>query len=257
MGDFKASLAANLNNHGITGNFYDVNNIVEKRIMEEYGAVFLNPVTTVRLPGRCRFTSEEQVAAYQGSVKISKQTIGGVAVELQEDAMSALLKAVEQSGRITPNGTNPARRSYAKVLNSWNRTVIEGAAYWSGKTNSKGKKLTIKEADELKLMKGDAQVKRVFELEAQGFSFHSDRSRSIAVLTAIPGASQHLLMLALDLKEYAQKKVRIALAANGWFQTVYSDRPHFTYLGSPQKSLSSLGLKTEDFETRDFWIPAI
>lgn len=171
--------------------------------------------------------------------------------------MNALLKAVEQGGTITPNGANPARRSYAKVQNSWNGSVIEGANFWSGKTNSKGIKLTVNEANALKLLKGDQQIKRVFELEAQGFSFHPDRTRTIAVYTAIPGASQHLLMLALDLKEYAPKKMRVALADNGWFQTVFSDRPHFTYLGLPQKKLSSLGLKTADFETRDFWIPDI
>lgn len=257
MSKFSQSLQRNLTNHGITGKFYDSSNLVEKRIMEEYGAVFLNPVTAVKLPNRCRFASEAQVAAYQKAAKISKKTVGGVVIELQTAAMDALLKAVKEGGRIKPKGGNPARRSFAAVQNSWNNSVIEGADYWSGKTNSKGKTLTAKEAQTLKTLTGEQQIKRVFELEAQGFSFHPDRERTIAVYTAIPGASQHLLMLALDIKEYADNEVRAALAANGWFQTVFSDRPHFTYLGLPQQNLASLGLKTEKFEKREFWTPDI
>lgn len=257
MGDFIASLSANLNNHGVTGKFYDSSNLVEKRIMEEYGAVFLNPVTAVKFPNKCRFKNEDEVSAYQGAVKRSKQKVGGIVIELQETAINALLKAIKQGVKITPKGKNPARRSFETVRKSWNGTVVEGADYWSGKTNSKGKTLTAKEAQTLKTLTGDQQIKRVLELEQQGFSFHPDRARSIAIYTAIPGASQHLLMLALDLVEYTDKRVRVALADNGWFQTVFSDRPHFTYLGLQQKKLSSLGLKTEKFENREFWIPDI
>lgn len=257
MGDFIASLDGNLSKHGKGKGFYDMSNIVEKRIIEEYGAVFLNPSMNVSLPDKCRFKSEDEVSAYQGAAKTKKEKIGGVMIELQEAAMNALLAAIKQGVKITPKGGNPARRSFATVQKSWNSSVIDGANHWSGKTNSKGKTLSAKDAEALKKMSGDEQIKRVLELEAQGFSFHPDRTRSIAIYTAIPGASQHLSMLALDLVEYTDQRVRSALAANGWFQTVFSDRPHFTYLCLPQNSLSPNGLKMEKFEGREFYIPGI
>lgn len=258
MGDFIASLTAKLSNRGIKiADFYDASNAVEKRIMKEYGAIFLNPDVAVKMPNRCRFKDEKEVSAFQGRVKIGKKNVGSVTIELQEAAMDALLKAVDKGGKITPKGGNPARRSFAKVQTSWDSTVREGADYWKANANAKGKKLSAEEAKALKSMTGEAQIKRVVELEAQDFSFHSDRKRTIAVLTAIPGASQHLLMLALDVVEYTDKKVRDALNENGWFQTVFSDRPHFTYLGLKRGDLKGLGLKLEEFEKREFWIPDI
>ena len=258
MADFIKNLTAKLSGRGIEiGEFCNMSSKVERRIIKEYGAVFLNADAAVRMPDRCRFKDEKEVSAYQGKVKISKKTVGTRAIELQQPAMDALLKAVDEAGAITPKGTDPARRSFAAVQTSWDGTVKDGADYWKANPNAKGKKLSAEEAKNLKSLTGEAQIKRVLDLEDEGFFFHPDHTRSIAVFTAIPGASQHLLMLALDVNEYADKKVRDALAENGWFQTVYRDRPHFTYLGLKQSDLSSLGLKTEKFEGREFWIPDI
>lgn len=258
MADFIKSLTAKLSGRGIElGEFCTLSNKVERRIIKEYGAIFLNADAAVRMPDRCRFKDEKEVSAYQGKVKIGKKTVGGRAIELQQAAMDALLKAVDEAGTITPKGTNPARRTFAAVQTSWDGTVKDGADYWKANPNSKGKKLSDEEAKNLKSLTGETQIEQVLELEDRSFFFHPDHTRSIAVYTAIPGASQHLLMLALDVVEYAEKKVRDALADNGWFQTVYRDRPHFTYLGLKQKDLPSLGLKTEKFESREFWIPDI
>jgi len=49
--------------------------------------------------------------------------------------------------------------------------------------------------------------------------------------------------------------VREILAKHGWFQTVVSDLPHFTYLGIPENKLKNLGLKKITDDERVFWIP--
>ena len=44
-------------------------------------------------------------------------------------------------------------------------------------------------------------------------------------------------MLAFDVNEFDNPRVREILAKHGWFQTVLSDLPHFTYLGLKEKDL--------------------
>lgn len=258
MADFIQCLTSRLSGRGIKiADFFKSSNLVEKRVVKEYGAAFLNNEKAVLIPDRCIFATDKDVTAFQGRAKTKKETVGGRAIELQAAAMDALLLAEKKAGKITPKGTNPARRDFAAVRDSWNDTVKTSADYWKTTPNSKGQKLSEQEVKDLKALSGEAQVQKVLELEDQGFFFHPDHTRSIAVYTAIPGASQHLLMLALDINEYADKAVRDALAENGWFQTVFRDRPHFTYLGVKPGDLTSLGLKTEKFEGREFWIPNI
>ena len=64
-------------------------------------------------------------------------------------------------------------------------------------------------------------------------------------------------MLALDVKEFNNAKVREILAAHGWFQTVASDLPHFTYIGAKESELPGLGLKKTTSGGRTFWVPDI
>jgi hypothetical protein len=45
------------------------------------------------------------------------------------------------------------------------------------------------------------------------------------------------------------------LAKHGWFQTVKSDLPHFTFLGVSEDDLPLLGLKREVVTGQIFWIP--
>ena len=257
MADFAKSLTAKLARRGIAASeFCNLSNAVERRIVKEYGAVFLNADAEVEMPDRCCFKNESEVAAFQVTLKISKRTIGGCMIELQRAAMNALLKAADAVA-ITPKGACPARRSFADVQISWDETVKAATDYWRENPNSEGKTLSAKQAENLESLAGERQIKLIFELEEQNFLFHPDRARSIAVYTAIPGASQHLLMLALDIEEYADEKVRGALAENGWFQTVVSDLPHFTYLGVSEKELPKLGLKKVENCGQMFWIPNI
>jgi len=99
------------------------------------------------------------------------------------------------------------------------------------------------------------QGAEILRLEGRGLYFSKDFSHSILSSVAIPGASQHLAMLAFDVKEHDNPAVRSILERYGWFQTVKSDLPHFTYLGASKQELPSLGLKMVKQGDRVFWVP--
>ena len=99
------------------------------------------------------------------------------------------------------------------------------------------------------------QASAILKLEGRGLYFSKDFSKSILYSVAIPGASQHLALLAFDVKEHANPTVRSILERHGWFQTVKSDLPHFSYLGVSTNELPSLGLKLVREGGRVFWIP--
>jgi hypothetical protein len=62
-------------------------------------------------------------------------------------------------------------------------------------------------------------------------------------------------MLAFDAVEFKEARVRALLARHGWFQTVLSDLPHFTFLGIREKELPDLGLKRVEECGQIFWVP--
>ena len=64
-------------------------------------------------------------------------------------------------------------------------------------------------------------------------------------------------MLALDVEHFADERVRRILARHGWFQTVLSDLPHFTYLGLEEKDLPARGLRSVISGKQLFWIPNV
>jgi hypothetical protein len=64
-------------------------------------------------------------------------------------------------------------------------------------------------------------------------------------------------MLALDITEHDQSDVRAILAEHGWYQTVVSDLPHFTFLGVPENELTGLGLKKQNDGGREYWLPSL
>ena len=99
------------------------------------------------------------------------------------------------------------------------------------------------------------QVAAVIELEARGIFFSKDFKKSILRSVAAPGASQHLSMLAFDAAEIADARARNTLARRGWFQTVLSDLPHFTYLGLEESELPARGLRRVEERGQTFWIP--
>ena len=100
-------------------------------------------------------------------------------------------------------------------------------------------------------------MREVLELEREGIYFNTFFDNSILYSVAAPGTSQHLSMLALDVKQFNDPAVRKILAKHGWFRTVQNDQPHFTFLGHKEKDLKKMGLKQIETKDGEFWIPDI
>ena len=254
------SLNAALSGRGISASsFCNTSDATERRILMEYGAVFLAS-RSVSIPLKFMFDNEAKTSEFQASVKQSKEIVSGTAVELQEAAMKALLDAVAEAEKknlmIKPRGGSEAsRRSYAKTVDLWNKRIVSGISHWKAVANAKGKKLTDAEAKNLSSLSGLAQVKEVVRLEAEGFFFSTAQNKTIFASVAAPGTSQHLFMLALDIEPYNDPRTHKIMAENGWFQTAYLDDPHFTFLGLKESALQSLGLKSRSEGGHIFWTP--
>ena len=229
---------------------------VARRVLEEYGAMFLAN-KKVKTPPTCIFTSESQVAQFQDEADYATENIAGADIELQREAMKALLKAREEAQKegldITPrDGAEAARRSYQDSLELWNTRFLPALEYWLGQG-----KLTQEEVDRLKSLPLHAQIANVLELEKGGIFFSKDLSKSILYSIAAPGTSQHIAMLAFDANEFYDPRIREIMARHGWFQTVLSDLPHFTFLGLKEKDLPKNGLKAVEADNQTFWIPNV
>jgi hypothetical protein len=178
-------------------------------------------------------------------------------VELQPAAMKELLKAREDAQKedldITPrDGAEAARRSYDDSLQLWQTRFLPALNYWLGQG-----KLTEAHVTRLKSLPLRDQIAEVLELEKGGIYFSKDLSKSILYSIAAPGTSQHIAMLAFDVNEFDNPRVREILAKHGWFQTVLSDLPHFTFLGLKEKDLPKNGLKHVEVDGQTFWIPNV
>lgn len=224
-------------------------------LLKEYGAVFVTRGGAVP-PKKVVFRDQAEVTAFQGSLKTSSETIGTFRLELQAPAMEGLRKAIadaKASGlSITPRDKDSAKRTYDETIELWKSRVDPALKHWVGKG-----RLTQAQADKIRNLSPYEQVPEVLKLEADGIYFAKDLSKSIIYSVAPPGTSQHLSMLAIDVNEHDDQEVRAVLAANGWFQTVVSDLPHFTYLGVAESELPGLGLKKMNSGGRDFWVPDI
>lgn len=223
---------------------------VGRRLLKEYGAVFVarggaTPPKTVV------FRDDSEVSAFQTGVERTTDTVGGVSIELQAAAMKALKEAAAEAS-ITPKGADAAKRSYGDTVGLWASRVDPGLAHWSGNG-----RITAADAQRIRALSPYDQVPEIFKLESQGIYFAKDLSKSIIYSVAPPGTSQHLSMLALDVTEHDNAQVRSVLAKHGWFQTVVSDLPHFTFLGVSEGELPKLGLKKASSGGRVFWVPDI
>lgn len=224
-------------------------------LLREYGAVFLarNGATP---PKKVVFKDEADVAGFQASLKISMESIGGFNIELQSAAMNALKDAQAEAKKskltISPRGGDSGRRGYTQTVSLWASRVNPGMIYWVGKG-----RVTQAEANRIKALSPYEQVPEILQLERDSIFFAKSLDKSIIYSVAPPGTSQHLSMLALDVKEFDNAQVRQIMANHGWFQTVLSDLPHFTFIGVSEKDLPGLGLKKKIDAGRDFWIPDI
>lgn len=235
--------------------FYDENDIVHKTLFGEYGAVFAARGNAVA-PDRIVFKNEEEVTEFQSKVSIKKAKIGDFELELQTAALYDLLNAKKEAEEfgftLNPRGKDSARRNYAGTIELWESRVNPALEHWTNEG-----KITEAEAEKIRSLSPFEQVPEVFKLEKKQIWFSKDLSKSIIYSVAPPGTSQHLAMLAFDIAEFQNEKVREILYKHKWFQTVVSDLPHFTYLGVEENELTALGLKSVENNGQKFWIPDI
>jgi len=229
---------------------------VSRRILEEYGAVFVAD-KKVTPPPTCIFTTEEQVTNFQDAAGYEAEVIGYDEVELQPEALKKLNKAREEAQKegldITPrDGAEAARRNYEDSVRLWNSRFEPALDYWQ----SQGR-LTAEQTARLRSLPLSQQIAEVLELEKTGIYFSKDLSKSILYSIAAPGTSQHIAMLAFDVNEFENPRVREIMAKHGWFQTVLSDLPHFTFLGLKEKDLPKHGLRSIEINGQVFWIPNV
>lgn len=229
---------------------------VGRRILEEYGAVFL-ATKKVLPPPVCVFTNEDQVKKFQEDAGYDQEQIGFDYIELQPEALKHLRKAREEAQKegldITPrDGAEAARRNYEDSVRLWNSRFVPALDHWLGQG-----RLTTEQVTRLKNLPLLQQIAEVLELEKSGLYFSKDLSKSILYSIAAPGTSQHIHMLAFDVNEFLNPRVREILAKHGWFQTVLSDLPHFTFLGLKEKDLPKNGLKSVEVNGQIFWIPNV
>ncbi len=164
--------------------------------------------------------------------------------------LSSVKEAGSRNLTITPRDRDSARRSYGETVDLWASRVDPALQHWIIRG-----RLSQEEAIRIKSLTPFQQVSEIFKLEAKGIYFAKDLSKSIIYSVAPPGTSQHLAMLAFDVQEHGSENVREILARHGWFQTVISDLPHFTFLGVPERKLAGLGLKMINDGGRRFWVP--
>ena len=229
---------------------------VARRILEEYGAVFVAS-KKVMPPPVCVFTNEEQVTKWQDEAGFEAEYMSYDHVELQPEALKQLLKAREDARKegldITPrDGAEAARRNYEDSVRLWNSRFEPALEYWM----TQGR-LTSDQVNRLRALPLRQQIAEVLELEQDGIYFSKDLSKSILYSIAAPGTSQHIAMLAFDVNEFENPRIREIMAKHGWFQTVLSDLPHFTFLGLKEKDLPRHGLRSVEVNGQVFWIPNV
>ena len=225
-----------------------------RRLLSEYGAMFV-AADSVAVPPVCVFRDEQEVARFQQQAGTRAADMNGATIELQPAALAALLAARDDARRegldISPrDGAEAARRDFADTVRLWESRVRPALAHWLG-----AGRVSEQEAAHLRSLALKDQLARVLELESCGCFFSKDFSKSILQSVAAPGASQHLALLAFDIVEFTDERVRAILAEHGWFQTVRNDLPHFTFLGVRETNLPRLGLKRVEEHGHVFWIP--
>jgi hypothetical protein len=230
-------------------------NPLAARVLSEYGSIFVAS-DDVRLPSTCIFGSGPEVDKFQSELEIMEGSVGGVQLELQRPAMLALLKVIDELAlvgkKITPlDGRVAARRSFEDTVRIWNSRFHPALDHWT-----RLGRIAREEAEWARQAPLQRQAEKVMEWESRGLYFSTDLSRSIFRSVAPPGTSQHLSLLAFDVVESRDAKVRSLLNKHGWYQTILTDEPHFTYLGLSDSELSRRGLTKITRTGGTYWIPA-
>src|ERR1043165_4449182 len=168
---FHASLESVLAGRGLkVADLCDETDAVQRRVLREYGAVFIAG-TSVAAPPVCVFTNAAEVALFQGRVEVARAEFGGATIELQAGAMRALLaaraEARAQGLDITPrDGAEAARRDYEDTVRLWDSRFLPALEHWRVRGA-----ITETDAERLASLGVTKQVAAVLELEARGVFF--------------------------------------------------------------------------------------
>ena len=140
-----------------------------RRLLKEYGAVFLARGSATP-PKTVVFRDENEVAAFQGGVPGTTESVGGVTIHLQAAAMQALKEAAAEAAQsgafITPKGADAAARSYRDTVGLWASRVDPGLAHWTAK-----RKISAAEAARIRALPPFDQVPEILKLESRGDLF--------------------------------------------------------------------------------------
>ena len=229
-------------------------NPLARRVFFEYGSIFVSS-TEVRLPETCIFSNRDEVEGFQAKLKTKQAIFGNTEIELQAVATEQLEQARKEATRlglrISPlDGAIAGRRSYDDTVRIWNSRFYRALNYWVRKG-----KITEEEAEKARLSPIRKQVDMVTAWEGKGYYFSTDFSKSIFYSVAPPGTSQHLSLLAFDVVEAGNPVIRRLLNKFGWYQTIRTDQPHFTFLGVAETELPRRGLRNIVYQGNSYWVP--
>jgi D-alanyl-D-alanine dipeptidase len=186
----------------------------EYTLLRAYGAVFVNQEPEIKLPPKVVFANEPETKQFQSTLTIA-QVNNTRNCYLQKAAAEALNKAKAQV-------QIPLKSGYG--ASDCIRTFDTNLRFWRKYANNK-------------------TLERVREGE----------ETAILGVVAPPGTSQHLWGLAIDLR-ITNKVQEQALNQNGWFRTVESDVPHWTYVGLSEEKLLEVGFKTKIVRGITYWV---
>jgi len=226
-----------------------------QRLLAEYGALFVARGAGLVLPPSPLFETEASLKEFWQRLPIVRLRVGTTEVELQKPAATALQEALAEARKsgvkISPRGgASAAKRSYREALTFWRQRVENGLRHWVVKG-----RLTKKRAAEIRALDPPGQARAILEEEKKGLFFGTRLDGTILHSVAPPGGSQHHSLLAFDIEEYGQSRVRRILARHGWFPTVVGDLPHMTYLGLAEADLAKAGLESVRSGGRLYWVP--
>lgn len=226
------------------------------RVLAEYGAMYAAS-DLVTVPAKCIYSNSQEVAAYQQTLKISVTEFAGNRIELQAAAAAALEAAQADAAaaniRLSPFDPPVAgRRDYNDSVRIWNKRLFPALDHWEGVGI-----IGADESFEMRNMPFVEQARKVLEWESRGYKFGTGRTKSIFASCSPPGTSQHLSLIAFDLLQYSDRRVREIMNRNGWYQTVIDDPGHFTFLGLPETQLPARGLKLVPAGGYAYWVPDI
>jgi hypothetical protein len=226
------------------------------RVLAEYGAMFA-AADGIVLPAKCIFANSQEVAAFQQTLTVSTIDLNGDTVHLQAAAAKALesARSVAELAGVRITAFDPpvaSRRDYNDSVRIWSKRVFPAMDYWV-----KLDVIARQEAFAMLNMPLIDQSRKVLEWEGRGYKFGTGRGKSIFSSCSPPGASQHLALIALDVVQYPDIRVRQMLNASGWYQTVIDDPGHFTYLGIAETKLPERGLKLVPAGGFAYWVPDI